>query len=288
MADILSNNNQEQLSIKWLLWTYARPFWKWIILLVFITLTANLLTTFQPVVLSGFMTVIVGDKTVPIQNVDLRNKNSAAQNNGSIFNLNKIGARFITLIPKSGQKTPWKTLIYLAGIYLMIAIFSSVANYLAYLVALWVQINSTRLIQQDILKHLMTLNIGFFHKQKSGELMSRITQDAIGTAKGLGPLVRGLMHGSILIIIYSSYLFSTSVWLSLGSIVLIMMQFGLTQMLKKPTRQTNRAQFDCLADFSTILQEAFTSIRVIKSFGAEKYEISKIKGGIDKVVKSIA
>lgn len=277
----------DKLSIKWLLWNYARPFWKWIVILVFITLTSNLLTAFQPVVLSGFMTVIMGNQNISSNAVNSNSvKINAAKPNDSMFNLNHIGPKFISLLQTGDPKNPWRTFFLLAAIYIAIAITSSIANYLAYLVALWVQINSTKLIQLDILQHLMSLNIGFFHGQKSGELMSRITQDALNTAKGLGPLVMSTLKWGILIIIYSTYLFSTSFLLSFGAIVLILMQFGLSQLLKKPVRRTVRTQFDRMADFSTTLQEAFTSIRVIKSFGSEKYEVNKIGKNIDGVVNS--
>jgi subfamily B ATP-binding cassette protein MsbA len=270
----------DSLSMKWLLLKYARPFWKWIALLIFITIIANVLTAFQPVVLSGFMSVILKNNTVITQSAN------ASQSGGSIFNLNQIGSKFMAALPFTLNDNVWGAFAILSALYLLIAVLSSLANYAAYLIALRIQLNSTKAIQSDILKHLLSLNIGFFHKQKTGELMSRITGDAISTARGLGPLVRSILQWSILIFMYSAYLFSTSVWLTLGVLLVVLLQFGLTQMLKNPIRKRVRDQYDRLANFSTTLQELFTSIRVIKSFGAEDYEKRKVSNNIDEVVRA--
>lgn len=270
-----------------LLGKYVRPLWKQIIVLVFVTLCANAMTTVKPVVLSGFMNIILQDRHA-------LNKEDPAVRSGQgkpkLFDLNQIGTRVAKyasgFLAKSEKGNQLDFVKVISVLLLIVVLLATVLNYWSEIMSRCIRVESTRLIRIDILKHLLSMNIGFFHRQKGGEILSRITQDVSNTANGLGPLVRGLIHHSALIIIYSIYLFSTSVWLTLGALAMIFLQFGLTVFLKKPLRRTARKYLDRIADFTGTLQEMFVSIRVIKSFGAEEYELRKLKNDISSVARS--
>jgi subfamily B ATP-binding cassette protein MsbA len=154
-------------------------------------------------------------------------------------------------------------------------------------VAAWLRAQIGRAIQLDLVEHLLGQDMAFFARQKSGELISRISFDAPNTAQALGPLIRGLVHNFIQIGVYSAYLFSTSVWLTVGSVALLLVQFGLTQLLKRPTRRLAREETDVSASFLGALQEAFTNIRVAKSFGAEGFELSKLRLASEALARSL-
>src|SRR5205814_2224200 len=126
-------------------------------------------------------------------------------------------------------------------------------------------------------------DMAFFTRHKAGELISRVTFDVNGTAQALGPLIRSLIHNLVQIGVYAAYLFSTSVWLTVGATVLLALQFGLTQVLKKPTRRLAVEETDTSAAFMGTVQEAFTSVRVTKSFGAEGFQLAKLRAGADAV-----
>lgn len=279
---------KDSSAIMFLLGKYARPFWKQIFLLILLTLSGNFFMTLKPVVVSGVMEVILTTKGGG-QNI-LNNSDTAQSiEKGRLFDLNKLGKRVKAVIIRGNKDATtdvWYLLRIMSVIFLLAAFLAAALNYLALAVSRWIRAHATSMIRVDILRHLLSLNIGFFHRQKSGELISRLTQDVTSTAQGLGPLVRGFIHHSVLIIIYSTYLFSTSVWLTFGAIGMILLQFGLTKIIKKPIRTRVRCSFDRMAGFSTTLQEMFTSIRVIKSFGAEDYEMDKLGKDIDFVRKA--
>ena len=69
--------------------------------------------------------------------------------------------------------------------------------------------------------------------------------------------------------------------------MLLVVQFGLTQVLKRPTRRLAREETDVSAGFLGSLQEAFTNIRVAKSFGAEAFELAKLRDASDALVGSL-
>jgi ABC-type multidrug transport system fused ATPase/permease subunit len=248
----------------------ARPQGPWIALLVGLTLLANGLLVLQPIVLAAILSAILGTA-------------GAAGASGPLFDLNSVGARFLAWLGPAGGDG-LTLLLTLGLLYVAQSALASTVDYAAYLTALRVKIGATRRLQTDLLRHLLDLDLRFFHREKSGELMSRVTQDAVNTAVGVGPLVRSLLHHTIQLVAYSLYLVSTSTWLTVGALVLVVLHFVLAQGLKWPIRTLTREVFDRQADLSTALQESLTGIRATKSFGAEGFE----RGRLDRALDALA
>jgi subfamily B ATP-binding cassette protein MsbA len=259
-------------SVRWLADKYARPY-AWVIaLMIAVTLAANVLTVVQPAILAALLANLAGTAS------------QAVPSGTSGLNLNYLGVRVSQWL---SSKTHLDILVLFGLLYVAISVVVAVFNYLAESVAAWLRAHIGRSIQLDLVSHLLNQDMAFFARQKSGELVSRVSFDAPNTAQALGPLIRGLVHNFIQIGIYSAYLFSTSVWLTAGSVILLVVQFGLTQLLKRPTRRLAREETDVSAGFLGSLQEAFTNIRVAKSFGAEGFELAKLRMASDALVRSL-
>lgn len=262
------------ISFSYLVRSYAWPFRKVILLLIFITVLANLITAAQPVALSGIMNIIVRQDDTSVGKTSLK-----------LLDLNQIGKNVMNMVSGFAHDK-WGYLLIFAGIYVLLVILSSMLNYGSYLLSLNIENRALKLIQTDLMKHILSLNMGFFNHQKTGDLMSRFNQDARNTASGIGPLVYSFLNNSLLILLYSSYLFSTNALLTVVAFALILTQFGLTEIIKRPIGKTVRRQLDKQAEFSNILHEIFTSVRVIKTFGGEKYEVERSAKGLDNMNKA--
>ena len=261
-----------QISLRQLLGRYARPSWRWIALLIGLTVVANLVIVLQPVILGAMLASLLGAGS------------PAGSGPAPLLDLNVLGSRVLQWLTP-GSWSPVQILILLGALYVVQASLASAIDYASYLTALKIKVDAVKRIQTDLLRHLLSLDLRFFHRQKSGELMSRLTQDAVNAAQGLGPLIRSLIHHGLQLAVYGAYLLSTSVWLSVCALSVLGAHFALTQFLKRPIRQRSRAVYDTQAELSTVLQEALLSIRVAKSFGAETFELAKLEQAIDQVAR---
>jgi ABC-type multidrug transport system fused ATPase/permease subunit len=261
-------------SFRWLVGTYARPFSGAVALMVGLTLAANVLTVLQPAILAAMLADLSGTagQTVPAGT--------------SWLNLNYLGVRASQWGARlaGGQAD---VLIVFGVLFVLASILVAALNYGAESAAAWLRAHIGRALQQDLLTHLFGQDMAFFTRHKAGELISRATLDVTNTAQALGPLIRGLIHSLVQLGVYSAYLFSTSVWLTVGATGLIVLHFGLTQMLKRPTRRLALEEADTSAAFMGMLQEAFTSVRVTKSFGAEAFQLAKLRAGATTVLSAI-
>jgi subfamily B ATP-binding cassette protein MsbA len=264
----------ERGSFRWLAARYAAPRSGAIALMVGATLVANILTVLQPAILAAILADLSGAAGRPIPA------------GTSLFNLNYLGVR---VSHWAGQQagSGRDVLVMFGVLYVAASVLVALFNYLAESTAAWLRAQIGRAIQMDLLRHLLQQDMAFFTRRRAGELISRVTSDATGTAQALGPLIRSLVHNVVQIAAYAGYLFTTSAWLSAGAVVLIALQFGLTQALKRPTRRLVLEETDTTAGFLAVLQEAFTSVRVTKSFGAERFEFAKLQGAADRVVASL-
>jgi ATP-binding cassette, subfamily B, bacterial MsbA len=264
----------ERGSFRWLAARYAAPRSGVIAFMIAATLAANILTVLQPAILAAILADLSGAAAQPIPA------------GTSLFDLNYLGVRVSQWVAqRTGSARD--VLVLFGVLYVAASVLVAVFNYLAESTAAWLRAQIGRAIQMDLLRHLLAQDMAFFNRRRAGELISRVTSDATGTAQALGPLIRSLVHNAIQIAAYAGYLFNTSAWLSAGAAVLIAVQFGLTQALKRPTRRLVREDSDTTAGFLAVLQEAFTSVRVTKSFGAEKFELAKLKAAADQVVASL-
>jgi subfamily B ATP-binding cassette protein MsbA len=243
-----------------------------IALMVALTLASNTATVVQPAILAALLANLSGTASRPIPP------------GTSWFDLNYLGVRVSQWLAETASVD---VLVFFALLFVVVSVVVAALNYAAESAAAWLRAQIARSIQLDLLQHLLNQDMAFFARQKSGELLSRVTFDATSMAQALGPLIRGLIHYIVQIGVYATYLFSTSRWLTVGALVLIGAQFGLTQLLKRPIRALTREETDVSAGLTGTVQEAFTSIRVAKSFGAEGFEMVKLRAAADQVVRSM-
>ena len=257
---------------------YAFPLWKALIMLLVLSLIATILTTLQPLLVSGLLEVIIGNNAVIENQKEINNSELR-----SFFDLNNIGAKvnyFFQSKFNSGGSNLILVIVVLTC-FMVIALMASIFNYASLVTTSWIKVESTRLIRSDIVRHLLSLNLSFFHNQKSGEIVSRFIQDATNTATGIGPMLYSFVYHGILIALYSFYLFSTDFLLTIAALTIILFQWVITKLLKRPVRIREKNNFDMTAKLVNTMHEALTSIRIIKSFGADKFENKKFNRDIN-------
>lgn len=261
-------------AFRWLIQRYARKHTTALLLVAGLTLVGNLLAVLQPVILAGLLSSVSGPMV------------QAPPAGASWLNLNYLGFRVTRLCLGEGADATSVSVLF-GLLFLAHSTLVAAATYGADYGAAWLRARYAKLIQGDLLDHLLHQDLAFFTRERTGELISRVTTDATNTASALGPLVRSLIQHNVQIVIYGVYLLSTSVWLTVGSVVLLIVQFALTQALRNPLRRLTRAESDGNAELVGAVQESLTSVRVTKSFGAERFELRKLGRTIARVSEAV-
>ena len=137
----------------------------------------------------------------------------------------------------------------------------------------------SRLIEYDlkneIFEHYQSLPLSFYRRNNTGDLMNRISEDVGRVRMYLGPAI---MYGLTLITLFLMlipFMFHISpklTWYALSPLPLLSLSiFLVNNKIERRSEQIQEKQ----SRLSTFVQEAFSGIRVLKSFNREHESISK-------------
>ena len=164
----------------------------------------------------------------------------------------------------------WIVAIALVVIHVPKGLFTYANNYLIASVTNHVGAD----MRMRIYAHLQTLSLSFFHRNRIGDLMSRMSYD-VNLIQGSSVVVTQAVDGPLMIIGGLVAMFFINWKLSLLTIAFVPLMGiaidRLTKRLRSLTRTTQRR----LADTASVVQETIRGVRIIKSFGMEESEIKR-------------
>jgi ATP-binding cassette subfamily B protein len=130
-------------------------------------------------------------------------------------------------------------------------------------------------LKNDIYAHYQALPTSFYRRNNTGDLMARISEDVSKVRMYLGP---GIMYGLNLFTLFAiliPYMFSVNVRLTLYTLIplpiLSLSIYYVNNIINRRSEEIQRS----LSGLSTYVQEAFSGIRVIKSFVRETDSANK-------------
>ena len=140
--------------------------------------------------------------------------------------------------------------------------------------------------RKKIFQHLQTLSLSFFAKRRTGEIMSRMTNDVTTLenlitdipATALQQSIR--LFGGILIIIYMNWKLTFMILVLAPILVLFAKTFG-----RKLKRLSTEIQ-DKLATSTIILEENISNIQVVKSFVRSGLEAERFSDAVEDSFQS--
>ena len=132
--------------------------------------------------------------------------------------------------------------------------------------------NIIRRLRNRLYDHIQDLSLSFFHKEKTGTLMSRITND-VNTIKAMvSSLVTGSVRDCFTIAGLTIVIF-TQIWdLALLAFIILPLAFYPIVALGRKVRKVSRKCLEAIADMSSFLHETFAGNKIVKAFGMEAYE----------------
>lgn len=165
-------------------------------------------------------------------------------------------------------------LAYYAGVIVGLAILEGVFRFFMRLLIIGVSRDIEYRLRNDLFRHLETLSLSFYQKNKTGDLMSRATNDLSNVRMLIGPAIMYTAN-TVLTAVFTVVMMLEINWqLTLLSLLpLPVVSFSVRHFGKKIHDLTEEAQAR-LADLSARVQESMAGIRVVKAFVQERHEIA--------------
>ena len=134
-------------------------------------------------------------------------------------------------------------------------------------------INVSRYIEYDLKNEIYAqyqkLSLNFYKKNRTGDLMNRITEDVSRVRMYGGPALMYSINTFALIVIVIIYMINASPKLTLYTIVPLPILSVIIYKLSKEIHKRSTIVQEYLSKLSTFTQESFSGISVIKAYGIE-------------------
>jgi ATP-binding cassette, subfamily B, bacterial MsbA len=132
-------------------------------------------------------------------------------------------------------------------------------------------------VRNNIYQKNMRLSIGFFNRQPTGALMSRIMNDVTMMQEGVATIITGLFRDGLSACALLGVIFFRNWKLAIISFLVIPLTVYPAQKIGKKVKSLARHGQGKMGDITAILQETFSGIKVIKAFGLEGREIARFQ-----------
>ncbi len=133
-----------------------------------------------------------------------------------------------------------------------------------------------------LFEHLQGLSLSFFNERRTGELVSRLTND-VSTVRGVVTSDISTALAQFLTFFGALALIIVTDWrLTLFMFALIPLVMAIAIIFGRQLRALSSSVQDQLANATTVLEESIGGVRVVQSFTRERYEIGRFTASIER------
>ena len=126
-------------------------------------------------------------------------------------------------------------------------------------------------IRESLFLKITSLQVGYFHSQRKGDLMSSLSNDVNEVENSVVSSVQVIFREPLMIIGYVVLLFSMSVKLTFFTLLVLPISGGVIAWISRKLRKEAEVGQGLLGEMLSIIEETISGIRIIKAFNAQQY-----------------
>ena len=166
----------------------------------------------------------------------------------------------------------WSLALGLLLLYLVRVLFRYLSNYLAHKAA-W---NLVEDLRKRVYAHLQTLSMGYYHDKQTGDLMSRVVNDTSNFELLYAHLIPELCTNLLTVFGVLAVLLTINWQLGLLTCIPIPFIFAAGWIFSTKVQPCFRRSQKALAELNAKLQDNFSGMHEIQSFGTEAQELQNV------------
>ena len=132
-------------------------------------------------------------------------------------------------------------------------------------------------LRSDFFAHLQRLSLSYFQRQRTGDLMSRATNDLNAVRMMVGPAVMYAVTTALVFVVAVSMMLALSPWMTLISLLpLPLVTVAVRYFGREIHSRFERIQAQ-LSELSAVAQEALSGVRVVRAYRQETAELDRFR-----------
>ncbi len=193
-----------------------------------------------------------------------------------------------------GQQESFELIYKFALVVIVIVLIKVIFVYVREYVMSSVQQKIMMRFRIELFDRIVVLPIKYFDENKTGYIMSRITNDVNNIEQSITLIVE-MAQNLVYTIVFALALFYTNWQLAIVAIFIFALSGEISRKFGDKIRSYRHALTNTLAEISSFIQERISAIRIVKSFTREEKEKSSFKQKVEsnyhysmKIVRVIA
>lgn len=260
--------------------SYIRPYWKYLLISILCTVMFTALSGTTVWLLTPLMrTVFLSQEmTAPDSTAGEEPDSQELEITGKSFNLSglreQIQSRTYTLF---AGENPLDTLKRLCLAILLVILLRNLFSYFQAYFITFLKEGIIRDVRNELFSHLQFLSLHYFHGRRSGQLISRILNDTVTLNETVNISFSVLIRDPLMVLIYLFIVVLINWKLTLVIMAVLPLSLYLVTRIGRKLRTYSTRSLEKLSNITSILQETFSGIRIVKAFGMEPVEINKFQ-----------
>lgn len=180
-------------------------------------------------------------------------------------------------LPLRGRRVDWRQIVGGLSLLPVLAMIRGYIGFLSSYCMAWVSERVTRDVRVDLLRKFNSLSMDFFHRSTIGELLMRVNGDATALYRCLNLGFSDLVKEPITVISLVIGLFVLDWQLALLAIVFTPLTMIPIRILGNKAKTMIYQGLGSAMNQDSLLVEVYTSIRVVKAYCLEEFQLSRFK-----------
>jgi len=210
--------------------------------------------------------------TIPLLKTLFLDPNSSVENtagNEQVFDLYRSIQRSLEMYIFSSGK---ESALYKICVLILLAFFlKNITGYFQSLYMQYVEKGVLRDIRNVLYEKINSLSLRFFTQEKTGNLISRMTNDINLIQSGISAAFSNLIKEPLLIVIYLIISISISWQMTLMSVLVFPITIYVTSKIGSSLKRRSIRVQKKIADIMTIISETIYGAKIIRIFRAENF-----------------
>lgn len=178
-----------------------------------------------------------------------------------------------------------QTLVVLGVFLVVMTLFKTGTAYLASYYIIPLRTGLVRDIRNQMYRKIVDLNLGFFHTQKKGDILSRMTSDVVEVENSIMSSIELLSKNPVMIIVYLVIMLVLSWKLTLFVLLVLPVAGLIMGKVGKSLKKKSLVSQQQTGQLISQIEETLGGLRVVKAFNAEK-AVSKRFGEMNNILRS--
>lgn len=178
------------------------------------------------------------------------------------------------------------TLLTLAGIYLLIAVFTQFITVAISYVGNDISWRATNTLRGDLLRHCLGLDMHFHNRKTPGEMIERIDGDVTGMSNFFAMFIAQVIGSFILLIGILGYMFTVNWPIAAVMTVFTFLSIGSMVFIRNMGVNSSKDERSASAALFGLIEERIAGIEDVQANGAVPYVMNRFHGAMRKVFLS--